>query len=180
VSSLIRACELLYTGEDTASRVRRLFSHINAADLALESIATPLLGHRASSFSLVVNLGAGWAPQTLTRIALNVTHFHLEWLTSMSNLGFIELAVSMPGHYTSSYFHRTDRWLWEPPSSARVPDFEGGMLKVQEFRLMADNQYSFAEDDVLVALTLFPDLRKLRFGAYAAGGSMEVFWIFDL
>jgi hypothetical protein len=35
------------------------------------------------------------------------------------------------------------------------------MLRVQEFRLMANDQYCFAEDDILMALTMFPKLKKL-------------------
>jgi hypothetical protein len=102
--------DLLYTGEDIACKFRRLFRHINEAGLDLESIATPLLGNRASEFSLLVSVDPGWAPHTLTRIALNVTHFHIgDWLTSMSNLEFVELVVSTPGHYTTGYLHRPDR-----------------------------------------------------------------------
>ena len=43
----------------------------------------------------------------------------------------------------------------------RVPDFKYGMLKVKEFSLMADNQYRSAENDFLIALAMFPNLRKL-------------------
>jgi hypothetical protein len=40
-------------------------------------------------------------------------------------------------------------------------DFHARLLKVKEFRLMADNQYCFAEKDILLALGFFSNLKKL-------------------
>jgi hypothetical protein len=96
----------------------------------------------------------------------------------LANLEYLEITLSRSpvDHFDG------DRPLFEPHSlssaSAPIPapsdyltyrsDYE--LSKIREFRFMSVHQYTFAERDLFLTLTFFPNLEKLAFGHITLGG----------
>jgi hypothetical protein len=76
---------------------------------------------------------------------------------------FLDLALSsyQDDEHAFVPVRTVQKWIWWWPEYFQDPDFHARLHKVKEFRLMADNQYCFAEEDVLLALGIFPNLKKL-------------------
>jgi hypothetical protein len=132
------------------------------AGLALESITFPLFGNRASYCAIQVT--NAYFPTALKRLTISLTErfeavpLFVPWLKSLRNLTFLEMTVSRhplslrPWGSFASCLQLTN--VEAPTSRDQLP-------RLEEFRLMSDNQNCFSERDLLLALALFPKLRKL-------------------
>ncbi|KAF2628984.1 hypothetical protein BU25DRAFT_25050 [Macroventuria anomochaeta] len=132
------------------------------AGLALDSVTFPLFGNRSSYCG--VEVAAAYFPPALKRLTISLTdRFHdvalfEPWLRTLESLTFLEIAISRnpeslrPWNSFASCRRLTD---------TNAPSANYQLSRLEEFRLMSDNQNCFSESDLLVGLDLFPNLRKL-------------------
>lgn len=152
----------LFQQQDPSWICGHTMDNIVDAGLALDSVTFPLLGNRASYCAIQVS--AAYFPTALKRLTISITerfdHMVLfePWLQSLRNLTFLEVTVSRhplslrPWNSFASCQRLTN--VEEPTARDQLP-------RLEEFRLMSDNQVCFSERDVLLGLALFPKLRKL-------------------
>jgi len=135
---------------------------VEKACMPLESISIPLFGNRAAYCAIQVT--AAYFPAVLKRLTISLTRRFEDiplfepWLRNSRNLTFLEVAVCRnPLNLTS----------WGPFASCQqltrveAPTSRDQMPRLEEFRLMSDNQTCFNEGDIILALALFPKLQKL-------------------
>lgn len=132
------------------------------AEMAIESVAFPLFGNRASYCGLQVL--SAYFPPALKRLTISLTDRSQEnavlypWLYTLRNLAILEVAISRDsnslGPWNSFASCRRLTTIEAPTSCDELP-------RLEEFRLMADNQICFSEYGPLQGLNLFPNLRKL-------------------
>ncbi|KAF9693198.1 hypothetical protein EKO04_008732 [Ascochyta lentis] len=139
-------------------------SDLLKAGLALESLTFPLFGNRASYCG--VQITAAHFPPTLKRLSISLTdRFHdvaifEPWLSALKNLTFLEVAISRSPESLGPWnsFANCRRL-----TNTDTPTANDQLFRLEEFRLMSDNQNCFSEHDLLSGLNLFPNLRKLGF-----------------
>ena len=133
---------------------------VGDAGLVLDSVSFPLFGNRASYCGIRVPV----VPRALKRLSISLTdRFHdgpifESWLVTLKHLTFLEIAVSRSPESLGP---------WDSFASCRqLADTDkvtanDQLLRLEEFRLMSDNQNCFSERDLLLGLEMFPNLRKL-------------------
>ncbi|KZM22493.1 uncharacterized protein EKO05_0000796 [Ascochyta rabiei] len=132
------------------------------AGLALESVTFPLFGNRASYCG--VQITAVQFPRALKRLSISLTdRFHdvaifEPWLGGLKHLTFLEVAISRSPESLGP---------WNSFANCRrltnidTPAASDQLFRLEELRLMSDNQSCFSEHDLLSGLDMFPNLRKL-------------------
>ncbi|KAH6629526.1 hypothetical protein C7974DRAFT_188401 [Boeremia exigua] len=135
-------------------------ANIEDAGLALESITFPLFGNRAS----YCGIQAAYFPSALKRLTISLTDRFNEvavfepWLDALRNLTFLEVAISrnpeslQPWNSFAICRHLTNKTIITPRQQ---------LPRLVELRIMADNQICFSERDLLLGLSLFPNMQKL-------------------
>jgi hypothetical protein len=150
---------------DTSWKLERLVQYMGDVDIPISRITMPLSGNQSSSFGMNVI----WKPtfSTLTHVSVNLAGMSSRtlgaWLEGLKNLEFLDLALSsyQDDEHAFVPVGRIQKWTWWWPEYFDNPDFHARLPKVREFRLMADNQYCFAEKDILLVLGIFPNLKEL-------------------
>lgn len=154
----------LFQQQDPSWICSHTMDNIAEAGLPLNSVTFPLFGNRASYCAIQVT--NAFFPVALKRLTISLTQrfenvsLFEPWLRSLRSLHFLEIAVSKhplglsPMGSFASCRQLTD--VEAPTSRDQLP-------RLEEFRLMSDNQNCFTERDLLLALALFPNLRKLGF-----------------
>lgn len=134
------------------------------ACVALESVAFPLFGNRASYCAIQAT--EAYFPAALKRLTISLTrrfeHVPLfePWLESLRDLTFLEVAVSRnPLDFSPRGSFRSCQQLTGVEASTLTS--RNQLPRLGEFRLMSDNQTCFSERDLPLALALFPNLQKL-------------------
>lgn len=148
--------------EEGAFRFDNTMFGINNAGLALDSVTFPMFGNRASYCSM--ELTTDIFPVALKRLSISLTYrFHdtaifEPWLKTLKNLTFLEIAISRnPGSLGTWNSFTNCR-----PLTTKVEPTENDQFpRLEELRLMSDNQNCFSESELLMGLELFPNLRKL-------------------
>lgn len=134
---------------------------LDAGDaLLLESVSFPLFGNRASYCG--ISLPA--VPRALKFLSISLTDRSHDvsifgtWLAPLKHLTFLEIAIARnpetlgPWNSFASCRRLTD--TDELSANDQLP-------RLEEFRLMSDNQNCFSESDLLFGLDMFPNLRNL-------------------
>ncbi|KAH6868561.1 hypothetical protein BKA58DRAFT_197028 [Alternaria rosae] len=147
----------------------------------LHSFESPLLGNRASHCAITFGTALPatlenpyfgrdlfrWFPRYLKRVAITITQ-HIsrpllisDGLEELENLEYLGITLSMsPPHFS--------RWRGPFDAPFRLsyswPEYAPYQLeKLKEFRLMADQQHSFDEHDIIRSMRIFPNVKKLAF-----------------
>ncbi|KAJ8109900.1 hypothetical protein OPT61_g7113 [Boeremia exigua] len=139
-----------------------VMNNIINGGLALESVTFPLFGNRASYCGIQV--ATAHFPSALKRLTVSLTDRYHDialfepWLVGLRNLTFLEVAISRnPDSLRPwSSFASCRRLVVMMARTAREQ-----LPRLEELRLMADNQICFSEHDLLTGLDMFPNLRKL-------------------
>ena len=149
--------------EPSASWVcRSMMIDVTKANLPLDSVAFPLFGNRASYCGIASF--AIYLPLTLKRLSISLTDRHNDnplfepWLKGMRQLTFLEVAISRNPDSLAPWnaFASTRKLTTE---NEKTPYDQ--LPRLEEFRLMSDNQYCFSENDLLLGLDIFPNLKRL-------------------
>ncbi|KAF1930206.1 uncharacterized protein M421DRAFT_386980 [Didymella exigua CBS 183.55] len=154
----------LFRQQDPSWVCGHTMDNVVDAGLPMESVAFPLFGNRASYCAIQVT--AAFFPAALKHLTISLTQRFEEvplfepWLRSLRSLTFLEVAVSR---------HPLSLSPWGSFASCReltnveAPTSRDQLPRLEEFRLMSDNQNCFNERGFLLALALFPNLRRLGF-----------------
>jgi hypothetical protein len=155
----------------------KIMEAVKESHLWLESVETPLFGNRASYCAisgggddmfvrppLDRDLFKYFPFRHLKHVAITNTHhmgmpfFWSGGLERLTNLEYLEITLSRhpedPGHECGP--------LTMPVMMSAPIRYQ--LEKLVEFRLMADHQHSFAENDILHFLNFFPNLQYLALG----------------
>jgi hypothetical protein len=148
----------------------RIVEAVDEAHLWIESFDMPLFGNRAPHCAVDTTRMGFWGYSMLTRVSISITKvwggdLHWPFLEAMQSLEYLDVSLSLCPEL------RNHGRGFLPPASrynliyrrTATENYCLRLPKVKEFRLMADNQYSFATYDILEFLSMFPNLSRVGF-----------------
>jgi len=147
----------------------------------LYSLQSPLLGNRASHCAITFgtalpeteeNLYFGrdlfrWFPRHLKHVAITITQhssrplLSSDGLEELENLEYLGITLSRSPPHCSRWNGPFDKPFRLNYSFPEYPLYQ--LEKLKEFRLMADQQHSFDEHDIVRSMRIFPNVKKLAF-----------------